>query len=182
MTREEAKKIIITIRLNFDNFCPNLTNEELSLLINQWELQFKNESYATVYKAVQYYISVFRYPPKVADIKSIIYDMVRGSKTLTGEEAWSLVRKAASNSLYHAQEEYDKLPEVIRGAISPRTLRELGETADDYVKQSIKKTFLDDLKVVQESLKRDVAVSSISNDIKKIGTSTEAAPLLETSF
>ena len=39
-------------------------------------------------------------------------------------EAWSLVRRAIQNSLYHADEEYSKLPPIVQKAVgSPDNLR-----------------------------------------------------------
>ena len=45
------------------------------------------------------------------------------SKKLNELEAWSLVRRALRNSGYHAKEEYEKLPPMVRRAVgSPDNL------------------------------------------------------------
>ena len=41
-------------------------------------------------------------------------------------EAWSLVRRAISNSTYNAEQEFERLPEAVQRAVgSPANLREM---------------------------------------------------------
>ena len=166
MNREESQKIIMTLRLNFENFHPKLSSEEYSLLINQWEFQFKHEDYATVYTAVQHYLSTNHYPPKIADIKSVIYGLK--NKLPSGEEAWELVLKAGRNSAYHVTEERGKLPDFLQNLATVELLKSIA-SADNKDLTFIKKDFLENYKGFQESHKRDYQISSINNYIKTLG-------------
>lgn len=165
MNREQSQKIITTLRLNFENFHPNLSSEELTLLINQWEFQFKNEDYPTVYTAIQRYISTNRYAPKIADIKSIIYDMKNKGDLPSEEEAWSLVLRAGRNSLYNVSSEIKALPQYLQDIISRDFLRSIATSSNEGLVY-IKKDFLEKFSRLQESHKRDVQISSISHNTK----------------
>lgn len=64
------------------------------------------------------------FPPSIGAIKEMIQKM-REPKQLTEQEAWAMVSKAVSNSLYEAQKEFDTLPPDIKKIIgSPQQLRE----------------------------------------------------------
>ena len=92
---------------------------------NVWYALLQDLPYQTANLAIQKYMLTEKYPPTIADIREKAIGM-KAEDTSIGElEAWSLVKKAMSNSGYHAEEEFAKLPEACRIAIgNPAVLRE----------------------------------------------------------
>lgn len=65
---------------------------------------------------------------------------VNTPKLLNSEEAWNLVFKALGNSIYHADEEFDKLPKLVKKTIgSSIYLRELASLPTAQI-QSVEKS------------------------------------------
>ena len=75
------------------------------------------------------------YPPAPGQVKSILYRMEHQDELSEGD-AWNLVRRALSNGLYGAQEEFDRLPEDVQKAIgSPQWIHAVA--ADEDVNMSV---------------------------------------------
>lgn len=137
MTREEAKKCIKTITILYPTIYKDWKEEELKYLIENWMVQFANVDGKEVWKAIQHHASVSRFAPTIADIKEIL---MSDEDVMTDEEIWSHLLIAGSNGLYGAEEEWAKLPEVIRKAITPYTITEIAKCEDGdlgYIKRDV---------------------------------------------
>lgn len=132
MTTNEATRLIRIISTAFPSYRPQYDDDMLNDAIELWTMMFANDSYQVVIAAVKSYIEDGRnkYAPSIGEIKEIM-SSVRVAGELSEAEAWNMVLKALQNGTYHAQEEFDKLPEDIQRAIgSPAYLRELAISED----------------------------------------------------
>ena len=132
MTTNEATRLIRIISTAFPAYRPQYDDDMLNDAIELWTMMFANDSYQVVIAAVKSYIEDGRnkYAPSIGEIKEIM-SSVRVAGELSEAEAWNMVLKALQNGTYHAQEEFDKLPEDIQRAIgSPAYLRELAISED----------------------------------------------------
>ena len=132
MTTNEATRLIRIISTAFPAYRPQYDDDMLNDAIELWTMMFANDSYQVVIAAVKSYIEDGRnkYAPSIGEIREIM-DSVRVEGELSEAEAWNMVLKALQNGTYHAQEEFDKLPEDIQRAIgSPAYLRELAVSED----------------------------------------------------
>lgn len=122
MTREETKKIIRVIDAAYPNFHPN----NLSEMVDIWTLMLEDYSYQDISVALKSYIQgdSSGFPPAVGQLTARIANrQIQPPEPL---EAWSLVSKAISNSNYHAEEEFNKLPLPCQKAVgTPANLREM---------------------------------------------------------
>lgn len=137
MTREEAKKCIKTITILYPTIYKDWKEEELKYLIENWMVQFANVDGKEVWKAIQHHASVSRFAPTIADIKEIL---MSDEDVMTDEEIWSHLLVAGSNGLYGAEEEWAKLPETIRKAVTPYTIMEIAKCEDGdlgYIKRDV---------------------------------------------
>lgn len=104
------------------NFLPD------QVAISIWFGLLQDLPYKVASAAVNMYICTNKFPPTIADIRANAMQIMTGRAELNEEEAWQLVYKAICNSSYHAQEEFDKLPETVQKAIGgAASLRELGQ-------------------------------------------------------
>ena len=168
MNKNETAKIIALIKLNYPHIYQDYSDSDLDLLISEWTLQLEQMPYKAIYVAVQCHISTNPYPPTIAHIQGILYDM-SNSKLPSGEEAWAIVLKAGRASLYpdSAYEELKKLPEYLKPIVTFDLLQSIANSSDADL-PFIKKDFLQDYRSVTESHKRNVQISSISNNIRKL--------------
>lgn len=120
MTREEVKKIIFVIASAYPTFKPN----DVSMVIDSWHFFLADYDYNEIAIALKTFVNTSGkgFAPSVDQLIA----MTRKTEelgTMSELEAWSLVSKAICNSIYHAQEEFDKLPALAQKAIgSPEQL------------------------------------------------------------
>lgn len=91
-----------------------------------WYALLKDLPYNLASMAVQKHMLTEKFPPTIADIRLKASEIIRKQEEEMSElEAWALVRKAIGNSIYHAAEEFEKLPESCQIAVgNPANLRE----------------------------------------------------------
>lgn len=124
MTREEAIKILSIIKLAYPNFYKNITKQEAEDTINLYQEMFKSEESKIVAIAVKCLINTFKFPPTIADIKEKIYKLQQEEQEDV-MDLYAKLKRAISNGIYGASEEYKKLPTVVQRFVgSPNQLRE----------------------------------------------------------
>ncbi len=91
-----------------------------------WHDMFAEDSGAEVGAAVKAFIATDTkgFPPSIGQIKARLVQL-KAPNMLDEAQAWSIVSKAIQNSAYHAREEFEKLPAVIRAVVrSPSMLKD----------------------------------------------------------
>lgn len=139
MDRLEFEKIIKGMKSIWtkSDYIPDETAMEL------WYTLFKHVPYKAMSTAVQMHMHISSFPPAPADINRQL-DKLRKADPLPAEdEAWQQVRKAVSNSGYHAEEEFEKLPEIVKLTVqSPSNLRSWGMMEIETFESVVKSQFL----------------------------------------
>ena len=121
MTREEFKVLVKAMKAVYTH--PSFIPDQHAFDI--WYELLKDLDYKTTSHAVKKYMQLEEREPSAASIRKHTISLSQQDNTLNEMEAWSIVQKAIRNSTYHAEEEYDKLPESIQRAIAnPGQLRE----------------------------------------------------------
>ena len=153
MEREEFKILVKAMKAVYaqPTFIPDQD------AFNVWYALLEDLSYEQMNLAVQKYMITEKFPPTIADIRQKANEIVQPDvDSLTELEAWSLVRKAISNSGYHADEEFAKLPEVCRIAVgSPANLKEWALMDTDEVETVEQSHFIRNYRVAQKRMKED---------------------------
>lgn len=147
MTRDETKVIIRAMKESYPNFNP----KDLSGTVDVWSQMLIDYDYKNISKALQKYIlsDSSGFAPSIGQIVGLI-DMPMNREPL---EAWDLVRKAISNSLYNANEEYDKLPIECQKAIgSPANLKEMAQMDKNTVESVEQSHFIRSYQTVLKRL------------------------------
>lgn len=139
MTLEEAAKIVGILEFNYPDTRRHQSDEAYITYIRNWHSFFEHDSFELVEAAVRAYIatSTERFMPNVGQIKEQIRKLT-APEQMSEAEAWTRIKKALSNGLYGAEEEYAKLPPVLQRLVgSPSRLREWAQMDADTVESVI---------------------------------------------
>ena len=124
MDKRETARIMAIVYEAYHFFYKDSTDQKAATAISLWHNMFKAETYELVEAAVYAHIAKSEHPPTVAHIKNEI-NFLTNPNQLTETEAMNMILEAASNSLYNAAEEFNKLPTTLKKLVgSPRQLRE----------------------------------------------------------
>lgn len=151
MTRSETLILMSTLRAAYPMYYAKQSIEDAKAAVNLWQMMFNDDDAQLVAAAVKAFIATDTkgFPPVVGQIKAKLDMIMReayGGGELTPMEAWSKVQKAIRNSAWHAQEEFDKLPDTIRAVIGgPSALRDYAmmdsETVNSVVASNFQRSF-----------------------------------------
>jgi hypothetical protein len=139
MTLEEAAKIVGILEFNYPDTRRHQSDEAYITYIRNWHSFFEHDSFELVEAAVRAYIatSTERFMPNVGQIKEQIRKLT-APEQMSEAEAWTRIKKALSNGIYGAEEEYAKLPPVLQRLVgSPSRLREWAQMDADTVESVI---------------------------------------------
>ena len=124
--------------------------------------------YKTLSAAVQRHMMTSPYPPTIADLRKHSAPEIEQMSELA---AWALVRQAISNSSYHAEEEYRKLPPLIQKAIgNPANLREMASMDVQTVNSVEQSNFL---RVYRATVNREKEMLQLSPSMRELIGATE---------
>lgn len=114
MTREEFAVLVKAMKAVYssENFIADKD------AFNVWYGLLQDLPYEQANLAVQKYMTSERFPPTIADIRTKATEIIAPVEESMSElQAWALVQKAIRNSVYHAEEEFAKLPEACQRAV-----------------------------------------------------------------
>ena len=136
MTRDGIKKCIKELQLSYQNVYNKFSVDDMKMLIEVWELQFRDFDDVEVFSALNECISTSEYPPTIATIKRCA---IREPET-NEEEVWDTLLCAGRNGLYGSYEEWERLPEDLKAITTPETIKEIALADDEalrYIKHDI---------------------------------------------
>ena len=129
-----------------------------------WYSLLKDLDYQTASAAIGRHICSNKFPPTIADIRSLTSDNKHINDN-EAEEAWVLVYKAIGNSIYNSVEEFNRLPYLAQKAVGGATnLRELA-IADEESVLCEKGRFIRQYNAIQ---KREKELDSMPESVKQL--------------
>lgn len=143
MTLQEVGQVMDIITMSYPAFYAKKTDEEKYETSVLWASLFEPYPVELVAAAVKSFIGTDEkgYPPVPGQIMAKVRLLTKPEE-MTEAEAWNLVRKAAGNSIYNAQKEFDKLPPVLQRLVgSPNQLREWGMMEGDEFQTVVASNF-----------------------------------------
>lgn len=167
MTKQEVVNILGIIKVAYPNSFQNMQKSDIEALINLWYRQFKDYDYKLVQNAIDSIISVDKNPfmPSIGRIKEMINTLTQPQR-ISEQEAWGLVYDALRNSIYHAQEEFDKLPPTVQRIVGgPSQLREWAMMPSDTLNSVVASNFQRSYRV---RAKYEEEFIALPNDIKAL--------------
>jgi len=158
MNKEEALKIVGLIKVSYQYSYKDYSENDFLLLAELFCKHFEHHDYSQVYRAVNDYIDVEKFPPTIADIKRKMFIDIE-DMFLSEEEAWEMVKGAGRNDYSNAEIEYNSLPIEIRNVITINTLVEIGKASDNEI-PFIKKGFIDSYRKSIEKETESILIES----------------------
>lgn len=150
MVKDEFMILVKTMKAVHPAMFPSMDT------VNVWFQLVADLDYKDAAMALGKHLETSVYPPTVADIRNGCL----ADNELNGEEAWSLVFKAISNSGYNSVEEFWKLPPIIRKSVgSPENLRELALMPADTVNSVEKSHFLKTYEIEKKRSREENLIS-----------------------
>ena len=109
--------MIRAIAAAYPNYRSQYSNEMQKDAIDIWSVIFRDDEYEMVSAALYTYMSrPYEFAPAPGQIKDILYTLQHPNEP-SEAEAWALVRKAIKRGIYHYNEEYAMLPDVVQKAV-----------------------------------------------------------------
>lgn len=178
MTKKEAMLILATLRAAFPQAYANYTQADTEAAVNLWTEMFDGDTGAEVSAAVKALIATRTnsFPPAIGEVKEQLYKL-RHQNDLKEDDAWNLVVKAVRNSGYHAMEEFDRLPEIVKQCVgSPNQLRDWGLMDSDDFFTVIQSHFLRAFRARSQSERE---MDKLPEDVRQMLTESMSRFLLE---
>ena len=173
MTREETKKLLLTIGAVFPNFKP----ENATLTVDAWHWALEEYPAPAVKASLQIYLKTNKsgFAPSVSQIIDGIHSPQDNSRMTEGE-AWAMVKRTLADCVYNTKERFDELPLEVRRAIGGHeVLRQWAMTDSDEVNTVIMSNFQRSYKAVVSQQEYAERVPDAISDVIK-GLSAKAAP------
>lgn len=146
MTQAEIARLIYVIKTTYHRSFERMSDEDFDNLILAWGAVLSDYSYEQCDKGLRIYLAsdTKGFPPVPGQIIDCINRTIpRPESAMTAEEAWAEVRKAAGNSNYNAEDEFQKLPPMIQRAVgNTESLRVLGRIPSDELETVQKSHFV----------------------------------------
>lgn len=143
MTKQETEMIIRVLEAAYPGFYRNKTADDRREALRLWHDMFAEDSGTMVGAAVKAYIatSTSGFPPDIGQIKQRLVRL-RYPDMLDEAQAWALVSKAIGRSTYHAAEEFEKLPSVVRRVVgNPAMLKSWAMSNGDELQTVVASNF-----------------------------------------
>lgn len=180
MTREETLAIMGVLKAAYPNYYRDMNRKDAEAVVDLWATMFNDEPMQLVAMAVKAHIAsdTKGFPPHIGAIKEAIVKL-QMPDTMTEQEAWALVSKATRNAAYCADQEYEKLPPVIKRLVgSPLQLRTWALMDADTVASVVASNFQRSYKAIMAKEKEQLALPADVREGMKALAAGMTMPLL----
>lgn len=139
MNKQETLKILAVLKAAYPNFYRGLKDGGEDAIINLWAIQFAEDSYRDVSLAVHTLISTRTdtFPPVIGEVKEVLRSITHPDEIPSGD-AWDMVMKCIKRGTVHAAEDWAKLPDDVRAAVSVDEIKRHAE--DENFTESVEKS------------------------------------------
>ena len=130
------------MEMSFPNF--HVDEKVKTLMINTWEEMLKDYSYECILMALKTYVlsNTSGFAPSIGQLIEATR-IVDTQTSLTETQAWEIVSRALRDSYYHADEQFQKFPEIVQRVVgSPSQLRNWGQSELETVETVIQSNFM----------------------------------------
>lgn len=153
MSKQEISKIILLLKTSYPYAFKDMGREEVTNMVDLYEELFKENTYEEVLTAIKCIVNTNEYMPTIATIKAKIYDL-KHPRQESNSDLWDSLLNAIGNSSYHSEEEFEKLPLLVKEYIrSPRQLQEMATMPSDEIHTVVKGQFLKQIEIIKQNFK-----------------------------
>lgn len=160
MTREETAKLLAVINATY----PNFKVENKVQTLDAWTWALEEYPFESIQMAYKVYLKTDKsgFAPSVNQLITNLQKPLELNMMSDGE-AWSLVKKAIQNGNYHAEEEFENLPEIVQKAVgSPNMIRQWAMSDTSEVNTVIASNFQRTYKTIAH---RELEKATLPNEL-----------------
>ena len=169
---------------------PNYKPNDISETVDVWQMMLSDYDYNLVAMALKAYIlsDTSGFAPSIGQLVAKIQTLTKPQE-LNEMEAWSLVKKAISNSAYDYVDEFNKLPPIIQKCVGSAYQLKCWSLDEDFNEQVASSNFARSYRAMvarqEEYLKmpqeiREV-ISAVSKNLNLPQNDTEEMKTIDTS-
>ena len=145
MNKKEITKIILILKTAYPYAFKDMSEEDITNMVELYEEMFKENNYGEVSSAIKFLINTCDYMPSIAMIKTKIYDLTH-SQQESNSELWDKLLIAIGNGSYHSEEEFEKLPLLVKEYI---------KSPSDEIHTVVKGQFLKQIEIIKQNFKEN---------------------------
>lgn len=164
MNKDETQKILTILRVNYPNNFKSVANKnDMDLIVDTWDIQFKSYTLDEVFNAIMSIIATDTsgFAPSIGRVKDELNKKYKDS-VMTDEEAWSIVLNSAKCNPTKAKSNFEALPGNIKKAVKhPKFLESLGN-ANISSQGTFKKDFVKNYNETIENDYQEMNANSIT--------------------
>ena len=185
MTREEVSQLLTLLKVTYPNFYKNLTSRDAMATLEVWYEMFKDDDLNIVKPALMSLFSTNVFPPVPADVKKAIAEtkaIMLGEPT--DDELFAKLQRAAANSTYDSEKEFNKLPDAVKRFVgSPSGLRTMGKIDEETFNTVTRGQFMKALPIMKQRQEfHDALPESIKNVVGQISGGMRMAELRDGDY
>lgn len=155
MNKNDVLKMLSVLQISYPNFYKGFSKQQLESTVNLYEEMFKEDDPKLVLSALKQVINTSEYPPTIATIKNKMYEMTHHNE-IDNNDLWDSLVRAIQNSSYHSEEEFKKLPELVKEYIrSPRQLQEMASMESEVIHSVCKGQFMRQIEIIKQRKKEE---------------------------
>lgn len=160
MNKEEFVKILTGVGKLYDK---ELDQEVLTM----WLSFFKDNTTNEFKQAINEHIKTSRYFPTIADIKEKIYKSK--SQEESNVDLWERLLEAIRRSSYYYEEEFNKLPMLLKRYVGSSTqLQELAMMDSETIHSVVKGQFLKQIELLKKNYKEQEICNNLLQEKKYV--------------
>lgn len=170
MNKKETATLMAILKVAYPQYYSR--QDEVITAVNLWADMFKDDDFQLVSAAIKSFIAsdVKGFPPSIGAIKAYI-TKITSPDEITEQEAWSIIKKALSNSAYNSKDEFARLPPEIQRLVgAPSQLKEWATIDISQLDTVVASNFMRSYKCRIKSIKEFQALpNEVKQFIGKIG-------------
>ena len=168
MTRDEVKDLLNVMSATYPNYNP----ANKTMTVNVWFDVMQDIDGVAAMAALKAYIRSDRsgFAPCPAQIIGLLQDIA--TPQMNENEAWSMVRNAISDGIYHSQERFDKMPEAVQKAVGSPKQIEIWASDPEFNESVIQSNFM---RSYRTEVNRSKQMSAIGLDVQTLLQKTSQA-------
>lgn len=150
MTKEEFLIISRAIRAVY----PSLLADDGARDV--WYSMLSDLPYMQVSTALQAHMMTSKYPPTIAELRE---NHAEQHNAISELDAWAMVRKAIRNGSYGAEEEFERLPEIVQRSVGAASNLRQWAQSDSGMMETIEAHFLKAFRIQREREAKEAQIS-----------------------
>ncbi len=152
MKKNEILLMLSILKKAYPSYYKDITKQEAEDIVEFYQEMFKDDDSELVVIALKEVINTSEYPPTIATIKNKIYSLTH--KEDDNSELWNKLKNAIGRSSYYAEEEFNKLPDILKQYVkSPYRLQEMASMDSDVINSVEKGIFMKQIENVKQNYK-----------------------------